>query len=280
MAKHVEMLMEVLDYIENNIAGDITVEDVANHSYVSISSLQKTFKYVFHMSVKEYLLRRRFTCAAKEILSTNKSILEIALKYGYSSHESFTRGFKKVWGVTPNEYRKHRHFYGHTPKLSIRTFNEMEDVNMSGTKFNLTELYDVLRERKGKAYVCADLEHLMWINNELGRDAGDAALLEMMHRIEEACTDNDIFLRVGGDEFVVFTDSEEMTHANEIVQKVSNQNGRAIMLGEIEIPIKIHIGSFLGFPENAKNPKEMFEVIAEKIDIVKQFKEKGTAESE
>lgn len=280
MAKHVEMLMEVLDYIENNITGDITVEDVANHSYVSISSLQKTFKYVFHMSVKEYLLRRRFTCAAKDILSTNESILDIALKYGYSSHESFTRGFKKVWGVTPNEYRKCRHFYGHTPKLSIRTFNEMEETNMSGTKYNLTELYDVLRERRGKAYVCADLEGLMWINDKLGRDAGDAALLEMMHRIEEACTENDIFLRVGGDEFVVFTDSEEMTHANEIVQEVGRKNGRKIMLGDIEIPVKIHIGSFLGFPENAKGPKEMFDAISKRIDIVKRFEDKIPAKSE
>ena len=252
MARNVEMLINALDYIEANIAGDFTVEDIASKCYVSVSGLQKTFKYVFHMTVKEYILRRRFTCAARDLLSTEESILDIALKYGYASHESFTRGFKKVWGITPLEYRKTRHFTGHTPRLAAKDINIMEVDAMSRTKYDLTELYDVLQERKDKAYVCADLGHLMWINDNLGREAGDAALLEMMRTIEAECNEDDIFLRIGGDEFVVFTNSEDTAHANELVENVGRHGKKSIKLGKTEIPVKIHIGSFLGFPDDAK----------------------------
>ena len=111
MANNPDMLIAALDYIENNLAGNITVEDVAEHLYVSVSGLQKTFNYVFHMYVKEYIIRRRFSCAAEDLLKTDDSILSIALKYGYSSPESFTRGFRKIWDITPTEFRKHRKYH-------------------------------------------------------------------------------------------------------------------------------------------------------------------------
>ena len=106
MANSVEVLLEVLEYIEKNIAGDISVDDIARDCYISVSSLQKKFKYVFNMTVKDYILRRRFTCAARDLVTTDESILDIALRYGYSNHESFTRGFQRIWNVSPSEYRK------------------------------------------------------------------------------------------------------------------------------------------------------------------------------
>ena len=48
--------------------------------------------------------------AGEIMLQTEESILDIALKFGYSNAESFTRGFRKIWGITPSEYRKTRHF--------------------------------------------------------------------------------------------------------------------------------------------------------------------------
>lgn len=266
MANNAEVLINALDYIEDNIAGEITMQELADYCYVSISSLQKTFKYAFHVSVKEYILRRRFSCAAKEMLQTKDSILDIALKFGYSNAESFTRGFRKIWGITPSEYRKNWHFSGHTPKFSVQEmFLNLEGDYMSRVKYDLTKLYDVIQERKNNAYVCADLCRLMWINDNLGRDAGDAALLELMRRVESACSDDDVFLRIGGDEFVVFTNSRDMEHANEIVQKVSLQNEQTIKCGDKEFPVIVHIGAFQGSFEKHVNAKDMFAVIEEGI---------------
>lgn len=265
----VEELISALDYIEDNISGEIHVQEIADFCYVSLSALQKTFKYVFHISINDYILRRRFSCAAAELLKTDASILDIALKYGYSNAESFTRGFQKIWGISPREYRKSRKFSGHTPKFSIPGSNPFEEgLIMSKTKYDLTELYDVIRERKNNAYVCADLNSLMWINNNLGVAAGDAALLELMRRVESACNEEDIFLRIGGDEFVVFTNSTSMEHAQDIVAKVTAQNGNKIVSGENEFPVNVHIGAFQNADRKRVNVKEMFSEIANGIEEI------------
>ena len=59
----VDILMQALDYIEEHISKKIMVQDVADSCFISLSGLQKTFKYVFHISIHEYIIRRRFSCA-------------------------------------------------------------------------------------------------------------------------------------------------------------------------------------------------------------------------
>ncbi|MCQ2513331.1 MAG: AraC family transcriptional regulator [Lachnospiraceae bacterium] len=258
----IEELIVALDYIEDHISGEISVQDIADNSYVSLSSLQKTFKYVFNISINDYIIRRRFSCAAKDLLTTNQTILDIALKYGYSNAESFTRGFRKIWDITPSEYRKSRKFAGHTPKFSVpQKFLTSEVTSMSETKYDLTELYDVIQLRKNNAYVCADLTRLMWINNNLGIAAGDEALLELMRRVEDACDEDDIILRIGGDEFVVFTNSPDMEHANDIVSKVSAKNGQTVKVGDLEFPVSVHIGSFKNLYNKPLNAMDLFDEI-------------------
>jgi AraC family transcriptional regulator len=269
MANSVEVLMDILEYIEDNIAGELSVEEMAKDCGISVSSLQKRFKYVFHLTVKEYIQRRRFTCAARDLLTTDESILNIALKYGYSNHESFTRGFEQIWMITPNEYRKKRHFTGHTPKFSVEMLNPAEGRFMSGTKYDITELYDVLRERRDCAYVCADVKRLMWVNETFGHKGGDAVILETMKRIEDACNDDDIFLRVGGDEFVIITGSSDMAHANEIVEKVGS-NHNSITVDGKEIPVETHVGAFIGMPERI-NAKNVFDQLFKNLDEIIKY---------
>ena len=60
----------------------------------------------------EYVTRRKLSLAAKDLAETEDSVLAIALKYGYDSHEGFTRSFKAYWGVTPTEYRKYHSAIG------------------------------------------------------------------------------------------------------------------------------------------------------------------------
>ena len=266
MADGIEVLMEVLEYIERNIAGEISVDDIARDCYISVSSLQKKFKYVFRMTVKDYILRRRFTCAARDLVTTDESILDIALKYGYSNHESFTRGFQRIWDIPPSEYRRSRQFTGHTPKLSVRHLNEWRDKKMSGVKFDITEIYDVLHARRENAYVCADIRHLKPINDEIGIKAGDAVILETMRRIEEACNEDDLFLRIGGDEFVVFTNSRDMAHAEDIVRKVGS-NHDSINVDGRDIPVETHIGAFIGLPEKF-NADVVFDELARKMKLI------------
>ncbi len=265
----VDDLFLALDYIEEHIKGEIFVQNIADYCYSSLSGLQKTFKYVFRSSIKEYILKRKFSCAANELINTDASILEIALDYGYSNAESFTRGFRKVWQMSPSEFRKTRKYGGHTPKLSLQDMKTSKgELAMNGVKYDLTDLYEVLNAKRNNAYVCADLGRLLWINNNLGIEAGDAALLELRRRVESACEDGDLFFRTGGDEFVVFTDSEDMTHAEEIVAKVTALNGQTIKFGETEFPVYIHIGAFKNNADRHMNMKELFSTLSQNMNEI------------
>ena len=85
------------------------------------------------MVFRDYLRRRKLAFALKEVRDSEKGILEIALDYGFSSHEAFTRAFKNLYGITPSDYRRHpvpvilrtkinpfdRYFFGQGEILSL-----------------------------------------------------------------------------------------------------------------------------------------------------------------
>ena len=264
-----EELIYALDYIEENVRGQIRIAEIAEHCYSSLSGLQKAFKFAFGISINEYILRRKYTRAANELLSTDRNILDIALDYGYSNAESFTRGFQKVWQTTPKEFRKNRKFAVHTPKLSLPQQTK-EGILMNKVQYDITELYEVLQERKNNAYVCVDLERLMEINDRYGTEAGDAALLEVMRRLEDACGANDFFMRIGGDEFVIWTGSADMAYAEDIVLKIAKQNEQTVTCGNNTFPVSVRIGAFSKNFKEAVRANEMFNVLAADVKTVKK----------
>ncbi|MGN0478385.1 MAG: helix-turn-helix transcriptional regulator, partial [Hominenteromicrobium sp.] len=68
--------------------------------------ITRKFREISGMTFRDYLRRRKLAFALKEVRDTEKGILDIALDYGFSSHEAFTRAFKEAYGAAPSEYRK------------------------------------------------------------------------------------------------------------------------------------------------------------------------------
>ena len=93
--------------IEEKIQGRLTVEMLAEGIHFSKYHYQRIFREAVGDTVMGYVARRRLYLAAGELAETKRSVLEIALRYGYDSHEGFTRSFKAHTGVTPTEYRKY-----------------------------------------------------------------------------------------------------------------------------------------------------------------------------
>ncbi len=106
----------------------------------------------------------------------------------------------------------------------------------------------------------------MWINDNLGSKAGDTAILETMRRIDAACNDDDIFLRIGGDEFVVFTNTSNPAHAEEIASTVRDCRDTITVDGK-EFSVEVHAGAFVGFHEKI-SAKNVFDEIAKNIDEI------------
>ena len=241
------IFISALEYIEENLMGEFTQEDIAAHCYCSLSSLQKTWKFCTHLSLKEYIQKRRVTLAGRDILEGNMNVLDVAMKYGYNSHEVFTRAFTKVWGVTPSKFKKEwKGSCDLYPKLNTEYIEKEELMNMRNVKkYDVSEFYDYLKGQAGTYILCFDIKNLMPINQDIGRDAGDKVILEAFRRINEAAEENMLCLRMGGDEFVLITETDDSRKVTEIAQKVISQNDTPIIHGGREISVSLWCGAIL-----------------------------------
>lgn len=102
----VECIGEAIGYIEDNITGELTIEKIAKRVSISPFYFQKGFAMLCGFTVGEYIRERRLALAGSELVSTDEKIIDIALKYGYDSPDSFTKAFTRFHGVTPTAVRK------------------------------------------------------------------------------------------------------------------------------------------------------------------------------
>lgn len=85
---------------------EITLKRISDSLGYSEFYVSRRFKEISGMQFRDYLRYRRLAFALKDVRDTDKSLLDIALDYGFSSHEAFTRAFKEAYGITPSEYRQ------------------------------------------------------------------------------------------------------------------------------------------------------------------------------
>ena len=240
-----EKLSSALDFIEANLTEGISPEDCAASCGYSLSNMQKMFRHIFHIGISDYISRRRLTAAARELISTEENVLDIALKYGYNSHEVFTRAFMRLYGVTPSQFRKSSRFAEIFPKLG--RFSELTDekgnvIMTSKKRFDVSHLYDFISERRGKYVICFDMCHLMTVNDEYGSAAGDLCIAECLRRIDSAADDSMLTIRIGGDEFVLVTDFAEEDKAEALKNIILGKNGGTVKFSGEEIPVSMRAG--------------------------------------
>ena len=234
-----ELLAEALEYIEQHLQEDLCTEDIAAACFCSKSTIEKLFRQVNHISVRDYMIRRRMTKAARTLIEhPEMNLLDIALSYGYSSNEAFTRVFYQTWNCLPSKYRENKRVLELFPRLHVNLESGEEKI-MSKKHFDISELYDLFKSRKDCYFVCGDIKHLVPIN-AISIKAGDMAILESMNRMNEAAGDDDILFRIGGDEFVILTASEDVNYAQSIADKVLSHNGECINCDGTEIPLSLY----------------------------------------
>ena len=101
-----EYMKHAIDYIENNLDGEIEYAKIAQTALCSQYHFQRMFASLIGIPLSEYIRRRRLTLAAFELQDGNEKIIDIALKYGYNSPDSFSRAFVAMHGITPSKARE------------------------------------------------------------------------------------------------------------------------------------------------------------------------------
>lgn len=111
--EYLKTLEKAITYIENHLKEPVRVEEVACYAGYSYYHLTRQFNAILGESVGNYIRRRKLADAAKQLLYTERRILDIALDYGFESSEAFSRAFKAIYGLSPVAYRKNNHELKH-----------------------------------------------------------------------------------------------------------------------------------------------------------------------
>ena len=98
-------MQKAIDYIEANLTEAIDYEKVAAESYSSSYHFQRVFSILCGYTLGEYIRLRRLSLAGAELASGKEKVIDIALKYGYDSPDSFAKAFQKFHGITPSQAR-------------------------------------------------------------------------------------------------------------------------------------------------------------------------------
>lgn len=235
------LLIEALEFIEKNLASPIRTESISEHLHCSKSTIEKLFKYVNNISIRDYIIRRRMSRASRDLVKNpDRSLLDIGMEYGYGSNEAFTRAFQSVWQVSPSEFRKNPSEFELFPGYRIER-ELLEDKKMTDRKkVDISELYDCIKERKGCFLILGDIKGLIPIN-EISRKAGDLAIITSLKRMEQAAGQQDVVFRIGGDEFVILTDSTDEAYAKKLCGEIVSHNDECISWDGNEIPLTLYV---------------------------------------
>ncbi len=99
-------ISKAIDYIEEHITEPTDYARAAKEACSSLFNFQRVFALLCGYTLGDYVRMRRLTLAGEELLSTDAKVIDVALKYGYDSPESFSRAFTRFHGVSPSAVRK------------------------------------------------------------------------------------------------------------------------------------------------------------------------------
>lgn len=120
-----EKIQTSLEYIEENLSEKILLDNLAKDAFLSKYHYHRLFHEIIGETVMSYIRKRRLNEAAKELIENNSKIVDIALKYQFGSQEAFSRAFKKMFKVSPGEYRRAKVDLYHGNITTPRMVNSM-----------------------------------------------------------------------------------------------------------------------------------------------------------
>jgi AraC family transcriptional regulator len=106
-----------MDYIEAHLEDDVDYDEIARIAYCPAGLFQRFFAIIADLPLSEYIRRRKLTMAAFDIVEGRQKVIDVAVKYGYDSPDSFAVAFKRLHGITPTAARERGVMLKAYPKL-------------------------------------------------------------------------------------------------------------------------------------------------------------------
>lgn len=96
----------VFDFIDKNLESDLSLNTISEIAFFSPFHFHRVFKFITGETLNEYVIRRRIEKSVIQLLHKNITTTEIAHKSGFHNNSSFSRAFKKYYGISPTEFKK------------------------------------------------------------------------------------------------------------------------------------------------------------------------------
>lgn len=103
---HQQRINQIFEYIDEHLETDLSLNQLSKIALFSPYHFHRIFKFVMGETLNKYVIRKRIEKSAAGLLHSQLSVHNIALKYGFQDHSSFTRAFKKYYGVSPTNFKK------------------------------------------------------------------------------------------------------------------------------------------------------------------------------
>ena len=101
-----EAIGEAVKYMEDHMTEEVSMGEIARRVNISPLYFQKGFSLLCGFTIAEYMRKRRLALAAEELVSSDAKVIDMAMKYGYESPDSFTKAFTRFHGITPAMVRR------------------------------------------------------------------------------------------------------------------------------------------------------------------------------
>jgi AraC family transcriptional regulator len=98
-----ELMEEVINYIEDNLYDNLSLEDISENNYISVPHLYRLFGSIVGLPIMSYVRNRRISNSVSLLKDKSKNILDIAFLVGFESHEVYTKAFKRLFGINPSK---------------------------------------------------------------------------------------------------------------------------------------------------------------------------------
>lgn len=146
---YIQGMQSAIDYMEDHLLEPLDIEFISGKAGYSAFHFMRMFNILTGITVAEYMRSRKLTLAGQELALSDAKVVDIAFKYGYETHESFTKAFKRFHGISPSAARKIGAELKSTGKLTIKVilkgdkilnykFIEKDSFTVVGKKINVT----------------------------------------------------------------------------------------------------------------------------------------------
>lgn len=103
---HLETMSAAIDFIEAHLQDEMTLADVADAVSYSLYHFSRVFSATVHHTPYDYLMRRRLSESAHDLLESDKKVIDIAFDYQFNNAETYSRAFKRLFHMLPSKWRK------------------------------------------------------------------------------------------------------------------------------------------------------------------------------